>query len=109
MDKRKITHGLLVIAIVVSVFIAAAFTPVDTYKATGETVTVTNLAKVDFENRTMASDIKMIADNDIPLATTPFETGNHYSLWIIALGVVIVITGVVIYEGYLDRITKQIS
>ena len=109
MDKRKITHGLLVIAIVVSVFIAAAFTPVDTYTATSETVTVTNLAKVDFENRTLASDRKMIADNQVPLAATPFETGNNYSLWIIALGVVAVITGVVIYEGYLDRITKQIS
>ena len=109
MDKRKITHGLLVIAIVVSVFIAAAFTPIDTYTATSEKTTVTNLAKVDFENRTLASDRKMIADNEIPLAATPFDRGNNYSLWIIVLGVVVVITGIVIYEEYLDRISKQIS
>ena len=68
MDKRKITHGLMVIAIVVSVFIAAAFTPIDTYTATSEKATVTNLAKVDFENRMVASDRKMIADNEVPLA-----------------------------------------
>ena len=109
MDKRKITHGLMVIAIVVSVFIAAAFTPIDTYTATSEKATVTNLAKVDFENRMVASDRKMIADNEVPLAATPFDKGNNYSLWIVVLGVVIVITGVVIYEEYLDRISKQIS
>lgn len=103
MNKKMITHGLVIIAIVASVFIAASFTADKTYAQTSKTSAVANIAKVDFENRSLHSDSKMIADEQIPLAEMPSQTDMNIPLWFLIVGVSALMTGFVIYEDLKDR------
>ena len=75
MNKKMIIHGLTIAAVIIATFIAAALTPVKTYAKTPGTSAVKNIAKVDFENRTLKTETKMIADNEIPLAAEPSDSG----------------------------------
>ena len=103
MNKKILTHGLIITAIVVSVFIAASLTADKTYAQTSKTSAVINIAKVDFENRSLHSDSRMIADNEIPLAEVPSQNDINIPLWFLIVGVSALMTGFVIYEDLKDR------
>ena len=109
MNKKKITHGIIITAIIAAVFVAAALTPAVKEAKASEPSAVINLAKVDFENKIPATGTKMIADNDIPLAATPFESNAGSSLEIVLIMASVLLTGILGFEVYRDRMTKKIS
>ena len=103
MNKKMKAHELIITAIVIAVFAAAVFsaatfapTEKDS-KASGSSVVI-NLAKVDFENRSVNTDNKVIADNEIPLADAPSETGVNMPMWWIIVAASVLMMGVVLYE-----------
>jgi len=103
MNKKMITHGLMITAILVAVFVSAAFTSEHKAKNTTESYRITNIAKVDFENNTLGTGNNMIAENNIPLASAPSSiVANASVLWII-ISVSALIIGIVIYEDYKDK------
>ena len=102
MNKKIMTHVLVITAILVSVFIAAALTGAKTYNKTESPAVTANLAKVDFENSLVREGGRMIADSEIPLANTPFAA-NTSSVWIIVIAAAAVLTGLVIFEECRDN------
>ncbi len=96
MNKKTIIHAILIAAIVIAAFFAAALTPANTYAKTSDSSAVINIAKVDFESRTLHAD-KRIADNRIPMASAPLETGMNISVEWIIVAVAAVVTGFIIY------------
>ncbi len=99
MNKKIITHILMIAAIVTAVFAAAALTPSDTYAKTEKSSGVINIAKVDYENRTVRIQSKAIADNEMPLAAVPSQSGSQSGLEWVILGAVALITIVIIREN----------
>ena len=99
MNKKMIRHGLMIAAIVIATFVVAALTPANTSAKANTAAVVTNIAKVDFENRTLYADATRIADNEVPLAAMPEETGLNMTWWWILVSVSVATTGVVIYES----------
>ena len=51
MNKKLMTHVIMITAIVLSVFIAAALTPAKSYTKASDKTAAVNIAKVDFEAR----------------------------------------------------------
>ena len=107
MNKKMISHGLTITAILIAVFIAAALANRGTYSQRTETSAVINLAKVDFENRTAGKGLRMIADNEIPMASEPFESGVNVSLWLIVVSTAAVMTGIVICVECSDKKSER--
>lgn len=103
MNRKMLRHGLMIAAIVIAVFAAAALTPAKTYAETTGSVTVANLAKIDYENRARLAGVTMIADNEIPLAAAPSEKGFNLTLWLIVVSVSAIMSGIVIFEEYMDK------
>ena len=97
MNKKIRNHAILIAAIVMAAFIAAAFTPARTYAKTAQSAGVTNIAKVDYENRTLKSHGTMIADNEVPLAAAPSTGDLNMTVWCILVTVSVVTSGVAIY------------
>ena len=85
MRKMRLTHVLIVAAIVIATFTAAALSSADTHAKTSPA-------------KTVYGDEKIIPDNEIPLAASPSEAGMNISLAWIIVAVSAVITGVVICE-----------
>ena len=98
MSKKMITHGLVITAFVIAAFVAAAFTPSKTYAKTSEGPAVINIAKIDHENRTLHADSTVIADNEVPLAATPYEGGMNAAVCWAVVAASAIITGIVIFE-----------
>ncbi len=90
--NRKTTHGLMITAILVAVFIAAALTPVKSYKKNAPAG-----APVTVASAVLSDGSVMITDNEVPLAETPFETDINMTAWLIVVTIAAVISGVVIY------------
>ena len=109
MNKKIITHGIIITAIIAAVFVAAALTPAVKEAQAAEPSAIINLAKVDFENKIPVAGTKMIADNDIPLAATPFESSTGNSLELVLVMVSVLLTGILGFEVYRDRMTRRIS
>ncbi len=105
--SRKLTHGLIITVILIAVFFAAALTPAKADTASSKGSVAVNLAKVDFESRTLGTEGRMIADNDIPLASVPFETDSS-SMAMIVVAIAALVTGIVIIEECTDRRTRQV-
>ena len=101
MRRKMITHGLVITAIMIMVFIAAALTPASSYNNSKATTPI-NLAKVDFGG-------KMIADNEIPMAQTPSEKDNKSTLWIVVIAAAAVMSSVVIFEEIKDKRSEKFS
>ena len=97
----------MIMAVVLAVFAAAALTPAETYAKTSEVSVVNNIAKVDYENRTIHADTKMIADNEIPLAAAPVETGINSSFGWLILAASAIISGLVIQDDLRDRRSRS--
>lgn len=96
MNKKIRNHAILIAAIVMAAFIAAAFTPARTYAKTAQSAGVTNIAKVDYENRTLPSGGKMIADNEVPLAASPSSNDFNMTVWCVLVTVSVITSGVAI-------------
>ncbi|MBO4890744.1 MAG: hypothetical protein J5574_07105 [Lachnospiraceae bacterium] len=103
MNKRIITHGFIISAIVIAAFIAAAFTPVETYAKTSDTGVIQNLARIDHENGMNRSSVKMIPDNNVPLAAVPSEAGINMTLIRIIVAASAIMSGIVIYTDLRDK------
>ena len=103
MNKKTISHGLMITAIVIAAFIAAAFTPVKAYAKTSGDSPVQNIAKIDYENRTLRAGGTKIEDNEIPLAAVPYEDDSNMSIIRIIVAVSAVMSGIVIFEDLKDR------
>ena len=103
MNRKMIIHGIMITAIVIATFIAAALTPARTYAKTSEASAVANIAKIDYENRTLRQDSRMIADNEVPLAAAPFESTMNMSMGLLILSVSAIMAGIVIFEEIKDR------
>ena len=104
MNKKVLVHGLMIITIVIATFIVAALTPDKTYANTGRDTVVANIAKVDYDNRTVYAKEKKIADNEIPLAAFPSEAGANMTVGWIIVAASALMSGIVIYEERKDRI-----
>lgn len=105
MNKKVLVHGLMIVTIVAATFIMAALTPNKTYANTNHAGVVANIAKVDYDNRTVYAKEKKIADNEIPLAAFPSEAGANMTIGWIIVAVSAVMSGIVIYEERKDRIS----
>ena len=101
MNRKMITHGLVITAVVFSIFVLAALTPVRSYTKTSDSLAAVSIAKID-HSMVSGTDIRMISDKEIPLAETPIE-GVNVSLWLIFVSVAAVMSGVVIYKDYKDE------
>ena len=99
MNKKTIIHAIMITAVVITAFVAAALTPVKTSAGTREGSAVVNIAKVDFENRTAQKEAVMILDNEIPMAEVPAQEGINMHLWWIVVTVSAVIIGIVMIEA----------
>ncbi len=73
MNKKTSRHVIIIAAIVIATFVVAALTPANSSAKANNAAVVTNIAKVDYENRTVYKDATRIADNVVPLAATPEE------------------------------------
>ena len=104
--KRNITHGLLIVTIVIAAFIAAVVTPSRIYAKTAGSSEIINIAKVDYENRTQRTEGRIVADNEIPLAEAPSETEPDMTLWWVVIAASAVISGIVIVDDLRDRRSK---
>ena len=109
MNKKIITHGIIITAIIAAVFVAAALTPTVKEAKAAEPSVIKNLAKVDFENKIPVSGTIMIADNDIPLAATPFESSSINPFELVFVLVSVLLIGILGFEVYRDRMTRRIS
>ena len=87
MNKKIITHGLIIAAIVISAFAA--------YAKTTEASAIANIAKIDYENRTLRTSTKQIIDNEIPLAAAPSETAPDMSFAWLVVAAAALMTGIV--------------
>lgn len=97
MNKKMMIHTLMIAAIIAATFAAALFMSVNTYAKTSDRVTVSNIAKVDFETRSL-KPVRMIEDNEVPLAEAPADNNLNMTLGWIVIAVAGVITGIIIYE-----------
>ena len=103
MNKKMKAHELIITAIVIAVFAIAVFSAATLApdrkgsKATGSSVVI-NLAKADFENKAINTESKVIADNEIPLAEAPAETGVNIPVWSIIVAASVLMMGIVLYE-----------
>ena len=107
MNKKIITHGLIIAAIVISAFAAAALTPAKAYARTTEASAIANIAKIDYENRTLRTSTKQIIDNEIPLAAAPSETAPDMSFAWLVVAAAALMTGIVIFEDLKDRRSRS--
>ncbi len=99
MNTKKINHGIIITAILVAIFVAAALTPVKANTKADAPKGTINLAKVDFESRTLPAGSKVIADTQVPLAAAPLTNMNADSpVWLIVMTIGAVFTGIVIFE-----------
>lgn len=106
MNQKAIIHGITVAAIVMAAFVAAVLSPARTYAADMQTGVV-NIAKVDHESRTLHADSRMITDNRIPLAESPYSADTSIPLgWLIVAGSAL-LTTFVIYEDLKDRMNSR--
>ena len=108
MKKRMIPHGLMIAAIIIAAFVAAALTPADTYAKKTENPAISNIARVDFEYKTSDTDSKTIPDYEIPLAAAPSASSANMLIGWLVVAVTAIISGVVIYEDYKDNRTETI-
>ena len=103
MNRKMIIHGIMITAIVIATFVAAALTPADTYAKTSEVAAVANIAKIDFDNRTLRAGGTVISDNEVPLAAVPFETDMNKAMGYIIISASAIMAAIVIIEGIKDR------
>lgn len=99
MNKKKINHGLIITAILVAVFSAAALTPA---KNTADADTPA-VASINIENEAGETGIKMIADNDIPLASSPYESGMDLTAGLILVSLAAIMSGIVFWEDTREK------
>lgn len=99
MNKKKINHGLMITAILVAVFVAAALTPA---KNTTDTDNAA-IASINLENEADETGIKMIADNDIPLASAPYESGMNLTAGLILVSLAAIMSGIVFFEDTREK------
>ena len=103
--RNSIINRLVKIsAIALAAFFAAVSIPVfasaktqgsaDTVKAPA----VANIAKVDFENRTLTAGTK-IADSEIPLAAMPSEKTPDMTFQLIVISTALIVVSIVIFES----------
>ncbi len=109
MNKKMMIHGITIIAIMMAIFAAAAFTPAKADAHMTGTAAAMNLVRTDIENRVAEADGRMIADTELPLSATPFENDSKSSAMVIVLTVSAVITGIVIIEEFKDKRAKRLS
>ena len=95
MNKKNFTHGIIITAILVAVFVAAAITPADTNVKESQASVIENGASATYST--------MIADNEVPLASSPYESGFNVPLWIAIITVSAVLTSVAIYEDCREK------
>ena len=98
MNRKLITHVIIITTIVLAVFIAAALTPAGSYTKASDKTAAVNIEKVDFEARSISEGKSVIADSQIPLAASPV-TAYPGSAWIIIAAVSVVLMGAAVYEG----------
>lgn len=103
MNRKALTHGIMIAAIVVAAFVAAALTPVRSHtdKATG--LALGKITEAYEINHASEETVTMISDNEIPLAASPAEAGLNMNLGWIIVSVSAVMSGIVIYEDIKDR------
>ena len=99
MQKKMINHGIIVTAILIAVFVTAAFTGVKSDKDTSKAPLATSIAQIDHANN---SGGRMIAENTVPMAATPFGHTDTSSILIVAVAFSAIMSGIVIYEEYKD-------
>lgn len=92
MNKKNILSKFVIMTIVLAVFIAAALTPARTSAAYAAPATVAA------EDNASLTDIRVIPDNQMPLAQAPFMDDLNITLWLIVVAVSALITGIVIFE-----------
>lgn len=92
MNRKSITHGLKITAIIIAAFVAASLTPARSFAKTA-----------DIENRPVATTGKVIIDNEMPLAAEPSGTDVRMTLGWIIIAAAAVMTGIVIVEDFKDR------
>ena len=109
MNRKMMIHGITIIAIMIAVFAAAAFTPAKADTHTTGTAAAMNLVKADIASRVADADGRMIADTEIPLSAAPFETDGKSSAMMIVLTAAAVITGIVIIEEFRDKRANRLS
>ncbi len=104
MNTRKMTHGIIITAIVACVFFAAAFSGTKHITAQPAAASMTaNLAKVDMERKAAATQPVIIAENQVPLAEAPANTDNRNTILMIVVAVSAFAAGIVICEELKDR------
>ena len=103
MNKKIISHGIMITAIVAFVFIAAALSSSNTHADTQKSSSVINMERSTDDKAEVTSGVKMIPDNEVPLAATPSMPGMNIPLAILILSAAAGITGVVIYEDVKDE------
>ncbi|MCR5687784.1 MAG: hypothetical protein K6G58_07180 [Lachnospiraceae bacterium] len=104
MNSRKaLIHGLIVTAVMITVFVTAALTPARANAQTSEVSAAMDLVRTDIESRTDGQSVAYIPGNEVPLAAAPDKGGFNVSLWLIVVAVSAAVTGTVIYEDYKDK------
>lgn len=99
MNRKAISHGLKITAIIIAAFVAASLTPAKSYAKTTEASAIT----IVNENEAPDLGAKMIADNDVPLAAAPSATDNYMKIGWIIISISAVMTGIVIFEDLKER------
>lgn len=107
MNKKVLVHAIMIAAVVVATFVAAALTPANTFAKTSESSAVINIAKVDFESRTLHADRKMIVDNEMPLAQAPSVSDMGLNLEWMIVAAAAVVTGIIVYIDRKDTKATQ--
>ncbi|MBR4573575.1 MAG: hypothetical protein IKO16_01580 [Lachnospiraceae bacterium] len=103
MNKKTITHGLVITVIIAAVFVAAALTPAMSYAKEPVAVATVSSSQADQDDPAEKSGAVMINDNEVPLAEAPFESGINMSWWLIVVSLSAIISAVVIFEEGKDK------
>ncbi|MCR5301243.1 MAG: hypothetical protein K6E49_02255 [Lachnospiraceae bacterium] len=102
MKTKIFTHGLMITAIVIATFFAAALSPADSHAKTNAAPAVANIETVNTDSTGSEAAVTVISDNEMPLAASPFDpVTNRYMMWGIVL-VAAAVIGFVIYEDCKD-------
>ncbi len=107
MNRKVLVHAIMIAAVVVATFVAAALTPANTFAKTSASSAVINIAKVDFESRTLHVDRRVIADSEMPLAQAPSNAGTGMNVEWIIVAASAVVTGIIIYIDRKDTKATQ--
>ncbi len=100
MQKKMITHGIIITAILIAVFVTAALTGVKADKDASKAPLATSIAQIDHANNNGG---RLIAENTVPMAATPFGHANTSSILIVVVAFSAIMSGIVIYEEYKDN------